>query len=235
MAAAISVQDLIEQVKKRRQFIYEKSQSEAVFLDVVTYKIKNSTVDDDTYTLNVRTHIKLTNKQLYVREDSYHPPGTTKGVTIGEAIRYLRTNSEQKQFAKMILHHKRNLSKRGYPKSRTTSQLRQVKFSMRTHTALRDTTQTTKEHTETPIEQQKPTFVTRYCPNARKAFKIVQRHWTAIDTDIPILKRFLKATPQMVYRSNPNLDNKLIRAKLKNKPRTNLKRHRPQYKLYKRL
>ena len=111
------------------QFTYEKSQSEAVFLDVVMYKVKNRDTDDDTYTLNVRTHIKPTNKQLYVREDSYHPPGTTKGVTIGEAIRYLRTNSEPKKFSKMILHHKRNVAKRGYPKARTTSQLRQIKCS----------------------------------------------------------------------------------------------------------
>ena len=66
------------------QFTYEKSQSETVFLDVVTYKVKNCNTDDDTSTLNVRTHIKPTNKQLYVCEDSYHPPGTTKGVTLGD-------------------------------------------------------------------------------------------------------------------------------------------------------
>ena len=126
-------------------------------------------------------------------------PGTTKGVTIGEATRYLRTNSEPKKFSKMMLHHKRNLAKRGYPKTRTTSQLRQIKFSTRAYTALKDTTLKSK-HTDTPIEQQKPTFVTRYCPNARRAFKIVHRHWTSIHTDIPLLKRFLWATPRLAYK-----------------------------------
>ena len=196
------------------QFTYEKSQSEAVFLDVVTYKVKDHNTTDDTYTLNVRTHIKPTNKQLYVREDSYHPPGTTKGVTIGEAIRYLRTNSEPKKFSKMILHHKRNLAKRGYPRARTSSQLKQIKFSTRAHTALKDTT-TKNKHTDTPIEQQKPTFVTRYCPNARRAFRIVHRHWTSVHTDVPLLKRFFRTTPRLAYKSNPNLARKLVRAKLR--------------------
>ena len=85
------------------QFTHEKSLTETVFLDTVVYKNK------DNNKLSVRTYIKPTNKQLYVREDSYHPPGTTTGVTIGEAIRYLRTNSDPIQFAKMITHHKKNL------------------------------------------------------------------------------------------------------------------------------
>lgn len=42
--------------------------------------------NDENKTLHTRTHIKPTNKQLYIREDSYHPPGTGKGVTVGEAI-----------------------------------------------------------------------------------------------------------------------------------------------------
>ena len=112
----------------------------------------------------------------------------------------------------MMLHHKRNLAKRGYPKTRTTSQLRQIKFSTRAHTALKDTTLKSK-HTDTPIEQQKPTFVTRYCPNARRAFKIVHRHWTSIHTDIPLLKRFLWATPTLAYKSNPNLARKTGQSK----------------------
>ena len=76
------------------QFTYEKSQSEIVFSDVIVYEVKKSSEtapEDGTHILNVRTHIKPTNKQLYICEDSYHPPDTTKGVTIGEAIRYLAT------------------------------------------------------------------------------------------------------------------------------------------------
>ena len=68
-------------------------------------------------TLQTRTHIKPTNKQLYVRYDSYHPPGTGKGVIIGEAVRYLHTNSDPKQFTNVIHKHKKNLAKRDYSMS----------------------------------------------------------------------------------------------------------------------
>ena len=70
---------------------------------------------------------------------------------------------------------------------------------------------------ETPIEVKKPTFVTRYCPNAQKAFRILLKHWTSVhkSTDIPLLKRFLRRTPRMAYKANPNLAKKLVRAKLK--------------------
>ena len=84
------------------KFTHEKSKKEIVFLDTVVYKGTNPSEEDNTLKLEVKTYIKLTNKQLYVREDSYHPPGTGKGVMIGEAIRYLRTNSEPEQFHKML-------------------------------------------------------------------------------------------------------------------------------------
>ena len=56
------------------QFTHEKNQQEVVFLDVVVYKHHGTTDDEQPWTLNTKTHIKPTNKQLYVREDSYHPP-----------------------------------------------------------------------------------------------------------------------------------------------------------------
>ena len=105
------------------QFTHEYSQEEIVFLDVVVYK----ETKDTTNTLHTRTHIKPTNKQLYVREDSYHPPGTSKDVAIGEAIRYLRTKLKMEQFSKMILQHKRNLTKRGYNVNKTNRTLKQIK------------------------------------------------------------------------------------------------------------
>ena len=191
------------------KFTHESSQEEVVFLDVVVYK---DTTKQDNTTLHTKTHIKPTNKQLYIREDSYHPPGTGKGLAIGEAIRYLRTNSEPEQFSKMMLQHKRNLAKRGYNSTKTTRWLKQIKFSTRTSRALKKTKKNNEnKHT---AEDNKPTFVTRYSPNARRAFHIVHRHWTAINTDSTILKRFLSNTPRLAYRANPNLAKKLVRAKL---------------------
>ena len=68
-----------------------------------------------------------------------------------------------------------------------------------------------------PLKTRKPTFVTRYSPTAKRIFKILCKHWTAIYTRIPILKRFLKCISRLAYRANPNckLAKKLVRAKLK--------------------
>ena len=59
------------------QFTHEHSRQEITFLDMSVYK-KNDK-------LQVKTYIKPTNKQLYIRKTSYHPPGATKGVALGEA------------------------------------------------------------------------------------------------------------------------------------------------------
>ena len=152
----------MNQANSSIKFTHESSQEEVVFLDVVVYK---ETKQDDT-TLHKRTHIKPTNKQLYIREDSYHPPGTGKGLAISEAIRYLCTNSEPEQFSKMMLQHKRNLTKRGYNSTKTTKWLKQIKFSTTTSRALK----TENNKTEQTTDNCKPTFVTRYHPNARKHF-----------------------------------------------------------------
>ena len=85
---------------------------------------------------------------------------------------------------------------------------------MRTDRALK---QNSKRNDETPLETKKPTFVTRYCPNAQKAFRIVLKHWTSAynSTDIPLLRQILSCSPRMAYRANPNLANRLVGAKLK--------------------
>ena len=43
-------------------------------------------------------HIKPAAKQLYIKHDSHHPPGTFKGVTIDETIRLERANSKTTDF-----------------------------------------------------------------------------------------------------------------------------------------
>ena len=74
-----------------------------------------------------------------------------------------------------------------YNMSQTSRQLRQIKFTMRTSKALNKNRN--RKDKDTPMEAKKPTFVTRYCPNAHKTFKILPKHWTSVydSTDSPIL------------------------------------------------
>ena len=151
----------------------------------------------------------------------------------------------------MMLQHKRNLAKRGYNSTKTTRWLKQIKFSTRTSRTLKKTKKNNKnKHTaednkptfrtsrtlkktkknnknKHTAEDNKPTFVTRYCPNSRRAFHIVHRYWTAINSDIPILKWFLSNTPRLAYRANPNLAKRLVRAKLGTTMDGSPKKHTP--------
>jgi len=108
------------------QFTHEYRKEEITFLDVTVYMGPKRGGK-----LQVKTFIKPTNKQLYISNSSYHPPGATKGVAFGEALRYLRTNTDKKQFYKMLFHHKRNVLKRAYPKSLINDTMKRVKFSIR--------------------------------------------------------------------------------------------------------
>jgi len=112
----------------------------------------------------------------------------------------------------MLLTHKRNLAKRGYPSAKLNRELKKIQFLMRINKTLKNK----KQHKQKPNNtNDKPTFITRYCPNAGRPFRLVHKHWTSISTDNAHLNRFLKNTPRLSYKSNPNFAKKLVRAKLK--------------------
>ena len=81
------------------------------FLDVNIYKGPNFISSKK---LDVETYIKPTNRQAYVHAKSFHPVGVSKGVTLGEMKRILRTNSCVDTFNNFKAKHKINLRRRGY-------------------------------------------------------------------------------------------------------------------------
>ena len=78
----------INQIHPTIKFTYEISDTELTFLDVTLYKGERF---ESTNTLDLKTHIKATTKQLYVHSTSYHPPATIKAIAKGETKKYLRT------------------------------------------------------------------------------------------------------------------------------------------------
>ena len=92
------------------KFTHETSENEATFLDVTAYKGEKF---QTTGILDVKTHIKPTNKQLYVYASSYHPPATKLDIAKDEAKRYLRTNSTKQHFDGMLKKLTAKLIQRG--------------------------------------------------------------------------------------------------------------------------
>ena len=84
--------------------------TELTFLDVTLYKGNRFRSQN---ILDIRTHIKPTNKQLYVHASSYHPPSILAAISKGETHRCLRTNSDVNNFGKMTLNlvHTEDISK----------------------------------------------------------------------------------------------------------------------------
>ncbi|XP_065892734.1 uncharacterized protein [Dysidea avara] len=210
--------ELIEHMNNQNpsiQFTHEFNRKEITFLDVIVYKEPKKSDK-----LQVRTYIKPTNRQLYVRNTSYHPPSVTRGVAFGEAIRYLRTNTEKKHFHKMLFLHKRNLLKRGYTRSLINETMRRVKFSMRDIKMKpkrrdEDDNSDNTRRTKSRKTLDRPTFVTRYCSRAGKVFRIIQRHWSHMHSDSKEIQKYIDSKPILTYTSNQNLARRMVRAKLK--------------------
>ena len=150
------------------KFTSEISHQKITFLNINIFKGPNFI---HTRKLDIETYIKPTNKQAYVHASSYHPPGMSKRVAIGELKRYLRTNSKAESFYTFKAKHKHNLLKRGY----STSFIRQftstVKFLDRSF-ELKPKNKFKK--------LKRLAFITRNTPSAAKAMKIIRKYWPSL-------------------------------------------------------
>ena len=90
------------------KFTSEISHERISYLDLNIYKGPNFL---SSRKLDIETHIKPTNRQAYIHANSYHPPGVSKGVALGEMEIYLRTNSRVETFNTFKTKHKVNLHK----------------------------------------------------------------------------------------------------------------------------
>ena len=84
----------LNQLHKTIIFTFELNKTELTFLDITLYKGSRF---KDKQILDMRTHIKQTNKQVYIHATSYHPPTVINAISKGETNRYLRTNSAKKR------------------------------------------------------------------------------------------------------------------------------------------
>ena len=191
----------INQIHNTIKFTYEASDKELTFLDITLYKgdrFLNENI------LDIRTHIKETNKQLYVHADSYHPNATKKAIMKGETKRYLRTNSNKKNFENMKIKLIHKLKHRGYKKEEVLNEIKDITFSERPQTLLK----------KVKTKNQKIIFSTQFCDNIHKFRRIIHKHWKPVQQD-PFLKEIFPERPLIAHKTAPNLRKRLIRAKLK--------------------
>ena len=192
----------INQIHRTIKFTYDVSETELTFLDVTLYKGNRFSLNQ---LLDVRTHIKPTNKQLYVHATSYHPPTTINAISKGEANRYLRTNSNEKGFQNMKQRLTNRLLQRGYKHKQVLPHLNAVKFNQRHQILFRNKPKDNKK---------KLVFVTHFCDDAHRLKQILKKHWKLIKNN-KTLNHIFPEPPVIAYRNHPSLKHKLVRAKLK--------------------
>ena len=180
------------------KFTHECSENELNFLDTTIYKGSRYTEQG---ILDIRTHIKKTNKQLYVHATSY-PKGCKKGIVIGEAKRYLRTNSNKQNFETSIHKHKAQLASRGYQRTSTNELLTNIHFSDR---------DTNLKTIKPKLNEDILTFVSTYNDCTPQLRSVLYDNWNILLRD-NTLKEIFPMPPIMSLRKNPSLNNKLVRA-----------------------
>ena len=120
------------------KFTGECSPNEIHFLDTTVYKgtrFRNEQI------LDMKTHIKPTNKQTFVHSTSFHPKGVGKSIVLGETYRYLRTNTNQDTFDKQTRDLEQSLLKRVQENNDQTSNQKHT-FQRQTQNYLQTKKQT---------------------------------------------------------------------------------------------
>ena len=182
------------------KFASERSCQKINFLDINIYKSPRTIISKK---LEVETYIKPTNRQAYIHAKSFHTPGVSKGVALGEMKRYLCTNSCVNTFNNFKAKHKINLRRRGYSSTFINHFTGKVKFWDRSFELKK---KTKKQLSRIP-------FITRFTPSAPVAMKIIKKYW-------PYLKqvhhfRYKKIpNPMLSFKTNKNIKSFLVRARL---------------------
>ena len=110
------------------KFTVNYSNTSVNFLDLTVYK---GDLFNRTNKLDVKTYEKNGNLYQYVHFTSNHPKHNLRGIIIGEATRYVRTNSSENTYLEQLEKFTSRLVKRSYPHRFINKALRKVHYKNR--------------------------------------------------------------------------------------------------------
>ena len=200
-----TIQEVEESIKEANRFhptiklTAEISDTRATFLDTTFKRVrfKKQSI------LNIKTHFKPTEKFQYTHLRSSQPLNVKKGFVKGETLRLLRTCSAKEDFESNRSNFQTRLINRGYPESKTTTELASVDFETRS-AALRPKPKANKKILP---------FVTTFNPAAPNIKSIIMENWYLIQNQPKFNAIFLKP-PIISNRKTQPLKNMFVRAKL---------------------
>ena len=196
------------------KFTHAASTQETTFLDIDIFKgdrFLNSGI------LDIKTHIKQTNKFQYLYHTSSHPKAMKTSVVKGELHRFLRSTSDKQTFLQTQEKQKIRFRNRGYPLPLLQQINQEFPFERRTQLIAKipdisNAPDITPQGTQPPL-----TLVMPYDPWFPTIRSTIHRLWNRIAED-DVLKQVFPTRPKIAYKRTKNLSDTLVRAKL---PTTN--------------
>ena len=191
------------------KFTWSISNEKATFLDL---EITKGSKFHQCNIFDIGTHFKQTNTFQYLHFTSCHPRSVFKGLVKGEAIRLLRSNSDQAKFNQSLKKLAIHFRLRGYPRKLINTCLGEITFNLRENYIKQPT-----QNTPNIRKSQPPRLIINYTPYLPFLRSILLRHWPKVQED-PALQKVFPLNPQLSYSRNPSLTNKLVRAIIKTTP-----------------
>jgi hypothetical protein len=175
---------------------YSRSQIE--FLDTLV-KVEDGHIYTDLY-------VKPSDKQLYLKDSSCHPPSTKKGLAYGLGLRIKRICEKEADYLKHRSNLKKQLRIRGYSGKTIETQLQKVD-KLERPTLL----QTKKTRRNTKAMERVPLVVT-YSNLLPNMHTIVRKHLGVLHRS-DRMRDVFKEPPIVAYRRDKNLCDTLVHGK----------------------
>lgn len=185
------------------KFKFDMSHTQGIFLDTIVFKGKRFQSEN---ILDFKPYVKPSEKFQYIHRQSSHPKSVFSGLIKGELIRFVRTATNQEDYHKRAKLFKDKLMLRGYSAKEFDVAFKTVHHGNR-NIYLEEKVKTCRENA--PL-----VFTTTYNPHLRGFSRALSRNWEMISKNNKINKIFPRK-PLIAYRRGTNLQDSLVKARLK--------------------
>ena len=164
------------------------SKTEINFLDTTGFKVDNK--------LRTKLYVKPTDRQSYLHSKSEHPNSTKKSIAYSQALRFNKICYNRSDLHNNCTRLLNTLTKSGYNKTDTTTQINRAITIPRTELLNKIKTSNT-EHLPLTVTHN------RTLPDLKT---ITDKNWHILQIE-PKLKEIFAETPILAFKRNKNLRN----------------------------
>ena len=162
--------------------------------------------------LDMSTHFKKNTFQ-YLHFSSSHPRGVFKGLVKGEAIRFLRSNTDAHTYYSTLHKFREHLFLKNYPMDFIDRNLAGITHDLRTSYIPSLPPSPSSSPSPCPPPPNIPRLVTTYSPHYTSLLHLLKKRWSLVQND-PSLSTLFPTPPQLCYQRNPTLADSLVKATL---------------------